>query len=215
MSQPSKETEITGKRWSAWPRSGTLNRAFDVLGAAFGLFVASPLFCAIGLAIKFDDGGPVFYRQIRVGRSFKRFRVCKFRTMVSGADRDGLLTAPGDHRVTRVGRFLRRSKLDELPQLFNVLKGDMQLVGPRPEVESYVEMFRPEYAILLHDRPGITDPATLAYRHEEKMFSPGRIEEQYVGEILPEKLRLSLNYQKQRTMLSDVRILVRTILGSF
>jgi lipopolysaccharide/colanic/teichoic acid biosynthesis glycosyltransferase len=133
--------------------------------------------------------------------------------MVVNADRDGLLTAPADSRLTRVGRWLRRYKVDELPQLFNVLKGDMQLVGARPEVERYVQLFRPQYAVILQERPGITDPATLVYRHEDQIFSADRMEEQYVKEILPAKLKLSLDYQKQRSLFSDVRILLRTVIG--
>jgi lipopolysaccharide/colanic/teichoic acid biosynthesis glycosyltransferase len=108
---------------------------------------------------------------------------------------------------------LRRYKLDELPQLFNILSGDMQLVGARPEVEPYVQMFRPQYEVLLQDRPGITDPATLAHRREEQMFSGSRIERQYVDEILPAKLQLSLDYQQRRTFPSDLGILIRTVFG--
>ncbi len=178
-----------------------------------GLFLLSPLFCVIALAIKFDDGGPVFYKQVRIGRNFRCFRVCKFRSMVTGADRDGLLTAPGDSRETRVGRWLRRYKLDEFPQLLNVLKGDMQLVGARPEVERYVQMFRSQYAVILQERPGITDPATLAYRREDDMLPVSGIEGEYVEKILPAKLKLSLDYQKRRTFLSDIGILAQTVLG--
>jgi len=158
-----------------------------------------------------DDGGPVFYRQARVGRGFESFQLCKFRSMVYGADRERLLTAPGDARVTRVGRFLRRYKLDELPQLFNIVRSDMQFVGARPEVERYVQMFRPEYAVILQDRPGITDPATLAYRHEDRIFAATGMEEQYVKTILPTKLKLSLDYQKSRSWLSDLRIVLQTV----
>jgi lipopolysaccharide/colanic/teichoic acid biosynthesis glycosyltransferase len=133
--------------------------------------------------------------------------------MVTGADQGVLLTAPADSRVTRVGRLLRRYKLDEIPQLFNVLAGDMQLVGARPEVERYVQMFRLQYAVILQDRPGITDPASLTYRHEDQILSADGIEQQYVREILPAKLELSLDYQQRRSFLSDLRILVRTALG--
>jgi lipopolysaccharide/colanic/teichoic acid biosynthesis glycosyltransferase len=133
--------------------------------------------------------------------------------MGTGADRGGLLTAPADFRVTRVGRLLRRHKLDELPQLFNVLAGDMQLVGARPEVEPYVQMFRSQYAVILQDRPGITDPASLANRREDQMFSADRMEQQYVEEILPSKLKLSLGYQQRRSLLSDIGILLRTAFG--
>ena len=194
-------------------KTGVGNRMFDVLCAVMGLVLLSPLFCAIAAAIRLEDEGPVFYKQIRVGRKFRHFRVYKFRSMITGADRDGLLTAPGDPRLTRVGRWLRRYKLDELPQLFNVLRGDMQLVGARPEVERYVQMFRSQYAVILRERPGITDPASLAYRREDQILSSGRIEEQYVEEILPAKLRLSLDYQRRRNLLSDLRILLQTAFG--
>lgn len=211
MSLVSSQTELTSKYSSAVRRTGAFHRTFDAFCAATGLLLLAPLFGAIALAIKFDDGGRVFYAQDRVGRGFRPFRVYKFRTMVAGADRAELLTALGDSRVTRTGRWLRRYKLDELPQLFNVLKGDMQLVGARPEVERYVQMFPQEYAALLLDRPGITDAATLAYRREEQMLSSVRREQQYVEEILPDKLRLSVAYQKRRTFSSDISILLRTI----
>lgn len=192
-------------------RTGAFTRAVDVLCASLGLIALSPIFCAIALAIKLDDGGSVFYWQERVGKGFRGFRLCKFRSMIPGADRDGLLTARGDSRQTRIGRLLRRCKLDELPQMLNVLKGDMQLVGARPEVHQYVQLFRPQYAILLQDRPGITDPASLLYRREDQMFSGNPIEQQYVEEILPEKLRISIAYKQRRNFLSDFGILLRTI----
>ena len=205
--------EVIEKRRSVFLRTGALNRVLDVLCAAAGLLCLSPLLCLIAVAIKLDDGGPVIYQQVRVGRSFRNFRLWKFRSMVPGADAAGLLTGPGDSRVTRVGRWLRRSKLDELPQLLNVLKGDMQLVGPRPELERYVQMFRTEYAVILQERPGITDPATLACRHEEQILSASRREEQYVQQVLPFKLKLSLEYQQQRSLLSDIQILLETAVG--
>jgi lipopolysaccharide/colanic/teichoic acid biosynthesis glycosyltransferase len=205
-----KTRDAVEEGWLMPVRTGLLHRVLDVSCAAIGLIFLSPLLFLIAVAIRLDDRGPVIYAQDRVGKGFQHFRVYKFRSMVSGADRAGLLTAPGDSRLTRVGRWLRKYKLDELPQLFNVLKGDMQLVGARPEVEQYVEKCRPQYALILQDRPGITDPATLAYRHEEQMFSPERMEIQYVQEILPAKLRLSLDYQKQRTLWSDIRILLKT-----
>lgn len=187
-----------------------MSRVFDLLCSMFGLLALSPLLGLISLIIKLDDGGPVFYSQNRLGKTFRLFRLHKFRTMIAGADRRGVLTAPGDPRLTRVGSFLRRYKLDELPQLFNVLKGDMQLVGARPEVERYVQVFRPQYAIILQDRPGITDPASLAYRHEDQILSADRLEHHYVSEVLPAKLALSLDYQRRRTFWSDLTILFRT-----
>jgi lipopolysaccharide/colanic/teichoic acid biosynthesis glycosyltransferase len=182
--------------------------------AGAGLLVLSPLLLLIALAIKLEDGGSVFYSQPRVGKRFREFRILKFRTMVPEADRKGFITGPNDPRITLLGRFLRKYKLDELPQLINILKGDMQLVGPRPEVKRYVEMFCSEYSQLLQDRPGITDPAALAYRHEEEILKADRLEDQYVSEILPLKLELSLGYRQDRTFLSDLGIVLRTVLPS-
>jgi lipopolysaccharide/colanic/teichoic acid biosynthesis glycosyltransferase len=208
-----KEPEIAEECWPARQRTGRLDRAFDVFCACAGTVILSPLFVAIAVAIKLDDGGAVFYRQVRIGKNFRHFRLWKFRSMVTGSDRKGFLTAPSDSRLTRSGRWLRRYKLDELPQLLNVIAGDMQLVGSRPEVEHYVSMFRPQYAAILQERPGITDPASLAYCREDQRFSSGNIEEQYVKEILPAKLKLSLEYQKNRTWLSDLRVLLQTVFG--
>lgn len=213
MQPQPKPTEIPAVRVPRADVSKGLHRIFDVVCAAGGLVLLSPLFLLIAVAITVDDRGPIFYRQTRVGKGFHTFQLCKFRTMVQGADRMGLLTASKDPRLTRLGHWLRQNKLDELPQLFNVLNGEMQLVGSRPEVERYVEMFRPAYADLLQDRPGITDPAALAYRHEESLLATGTIEKQYVDQILPVKLRLSLNYQRRRTFWSDVRILLQTLFG--
>lgn len=179
-----------------------------------GLTLLSPVLALAALAIKLDDGDAVFYSQTRVGRDFRLFKLVKFRSMAPGADRSGLLTAPGDSRITRVGRFLRKYKLDELPQLFNVLKGDMQLIGPRPEVERYVCLFRADYSVLLEDPPGITDPASISYRNEEKVFNGEPIEEQYVSQILPDKLRISLAYQQRRNWFSDVWVLLQTLFCS-
>ena len=190
-----------------------LCRAFNFISAAAGLVTLTPVLLLIAIAIKWDDRGPVFYVQTRIGRNFQPFRLVKFRTMTVGADQSGLLTAPADQRITRCGRWLRRSKLDELPQLWNVLRGEMQLVGPRPEVGCYVEQFRTEYSALLTEPPGITDPASLAFRHEEQLFAPAGMERQYVSEILPRKLSLSLAYQRRRGFASDLGILMKTILG--
>jgi lipopolysaccharide/colanic/teichoic acid biosynthesis glycosyltransferase len=190
-----------------------MNRSFNFVCAALGLLLLFPVLTVIALVVKCHDGGPVFYAQPRVGKGFRLFRVLKFRSMVVNADQDGLLTAPADHRLTRVGRLLRKHKLDELPQLWNVLTGDMQLVGVRPEVEPYVAMFREQYALLLNQSPGITDPASLAYRQEETLFVAERMEQQYVSEILPEKLKLSLDYQRNRSFFSDLRVLLNTVLN--
>jgi lipopolysaccharide/colanic/teichoic acid biosynthesis glycosyltransferase len=171
------------------------------------------LFAVIGLAIWLEDGGPVLYSQFRVGKDLREFRFLKFRSMFSGPAGGRPVTAPADARVTRVGRFLRRSKLDELPQLVNVLRGEMQLVGARPQLAWHVARFRAEYEVLLQSPPGITDPASLAFRNEASFFRAGSIEEQYLQRIMPAKLAIALNYSKTRTFQSDLEILFRTVLG--
>lgn len=185
--------------------------ALDRLLAALSLAVLWPVFAVIGLAIWLEDRGPVFYRQRRVGKNFAVFQFMKFRSMLIGADAQGLLTRPEDTRITKVGSILRKYKLDELPQLINVVRGEMALVGTRPEVEPFVELFRPQYEVLLQDRPGITDPATVLYRNEEKQFDAAEVEKQYVSHILPAKLRLSLAYQQRRNLASDLNVLAQTI----
>jgi lipopolysaccharide/colanic/teichoic acid biosynthesis glycosyltransferase len=190
-----------------------LRRLFDTLCVTAGLACLVPLFVLIALAIKLDDGGPVLYSQYRVGKGLRKFRLLKFRSMFTGCAEGSFLTAPGDARVTRVGRFLRRYKLDELPQLVNVLKGEMQLVGVRPQVEKFVDIFPDEYGELLQRPPGITDLASLSFRHEELLFLENSIEEHYIAKILPIKLEIALKYSRTRTFFSDLEILFRTVLG--
>lgn len=194
------------------PQDGNAARWLDVLAAAAGLALLSPLFAVMAVAIKLSDGGPVLYRQWRIGRGFQPFQVYKFRTMVPGAEQMGAaITAARDPRATRLGNFLRRYKLDELPQLLNVLRGEMALVGPRPEVPEYVERFRDEYGRLLRARPGLTDPATLAYADEAAILSGADYERTYAAVILPRKLALSLRYLERRTWRSDLTIVWRTL----
>ena len=190
-----------------------LHRLFDSVCALAGLAFLVPLFVLIAMAIKFDDGGPVLYSQIRVGKSLKKFRLLKFRSMFIGSAEGSFLTAHRDARVTRVGRVLRKYKLDELPQLVNVLKGEMQLVGVRPQVEKFVDIFPDEYGELLRTPPGITDLASLSFRHEELLFLENSIEEHYIAKILPIKLEIALRYSRTRTFFSDLEILFRTVLG--
>jgi lipopolysaccharide/colanic/teichoic acid biosynthesis glycosyltransferase len=179
--------------------------------SAAGLIILSPLLAAIALVIKVSDGGPVLYRHARVGRRFRLFPLYKFRTMITGADRrGGALTGAQDSRITPIGRILRRYKLDELPQLFNVLRGEMALVGPRPEVPEFVERFRPKYGQLLRGRPGITDPASLAFSDEEALLTGPNLRDLYVTEILPRKLALSLEYFNRRSSRTDLIVLWRT-----
>jgi lipopolysaccharide/colanic/teichoic acid biosynthesis glycosyltransferase len=189
-----------------------MRRGFDTVCAAAGLAALAPLFGMIALAIELDDGGPVFYSQFRMGMRLRRFRLLKFRSMLSNSAGGSLLTAPQDARITRVGHFLRRYKLDELPQLVNVLRGEMQLVGVRPQVERFVDFYRDEYEELLHSRPGITDVSSLIFRDEAKFFLKDSFEKQYVARILPIKLEMSLKYSRTRTFFSDLEILFRTVL---
>jgi len=189
-----------------------MRRAFEFVCAAAGLLLLSPLLALLAAAIKLEDGGPVFYAQARVGRDFCLFRLLKFRSMTPDAERRGLsITTARDPRVTRVGTLLRRYKLDELPQLWNVLRGDIGLVGARPEVDRYVALFRPQYSEILRDRPGITDPASLAFRNESELLAGADAEDAYIGQILPRKLELSLEYARRRTLLSDLGVILRTL----
>ena len=190
-----------------------MKRLFDIVAAAAGLIVLCPLFAIIAVLIKWDSDGPVFFRQSRIGRHFRPFFIYKFRTMLSDAPAIGpLLTVGDDPRITRVGRWLRRGKLDELPQLINVLTGDMSLVGPRPEVERYVRLFQTEYAEILQVRPGITDLASLKYRGESTLLARSpKPEEEYVKRILPDKLRLGQQYVRELSLGRDVMLIARTL----
>ena len=188
-------------------------RLFDVVLSACGLTLLSPLLLLIALAIKLADGGGVFYRQWRVGQHGRPFQIWKFRTMVPGADRTGpLVTGHGDTRVTWLGRILRKTKLDELPQLWNVLHGEMSLVGPRPEVSRYVAQYAPEQRRILDLKPGITDLASLHFRNEELLLkNTDHREEFYVRNCIPRKLQLNLEYAAGANLLSDMWIILQTI----
>ena len=194
-------------------RSERAQRVLDVVGASVGLLILSPLFGAIAIAIALDDGGPVLFRQMRVGRDGKDFSMLKFRSMVVDADRrGGLLTLAQDRRITRLGRWLRRFKLDELPQLVNVLAGDMALVGPRPEVRRYVDLYTAEQRRVLDLRPGITDPASLAYFDEGDLLARSADPERtYITEIMPHKIDMNLIYAAGASVGSDVAVVLRTI----
>lgn len=184
--------------------------------AGLGLILLSPLFLLVALAIRLDTPGPVFFRARRIGQGGAPFSLYKFRSMVSGADKRGPgITATGDPRITRVGRFLRRTKIDELPQLINVFKGDMSLVGPRPEDPRYVALYTPEQRRVLEARPGITSAASLAYRHEEQMLCGEDWETIYRTRVLPDKLAIDLAYLERRTLGSDLKLVLRTIRAVF
>lgn len=189
-----------------------MKRIFDITASAAGLLVLSPILVPIAIWVKIDSKGPVFYRQSRVGRGNKDFGLYKFRSMQVGADRKGLITVGGhDPRVTRAGYYLRKYKLDELPQLINVLKGDMSLVGPRPEVRKYVELYTPEQRRVLRVRPGITDPASIRYRNENELLAQADDPEKcYRETIMPDKLRLNLEYIDNRSFTGDIGIIFRT-----
>jgi lipopolysaccharide/colanic/teichoic acid biosynthesis glycosyltransferase len=190
-----------------------LKRGFDLIAALVGLVISSPLMLTVALLIKIDSPGSVFFRGERVGKNGELFRILKFRTMVANAAQLGpSITSASDPRITRVGRWLRRTKTDELPQLWNVLAGDMSLVGPRPEDPHYVALYTSEQRQVLNMRPGITSPASLVYRNEERMLADPEWEKVYLTQVLPAKLAIDLDYFSQRTLLSDIVLILRTIL---
>ena len=183
----------------------------DLILSLVGLALLWPLLAILALWIKLDSPGPVFYRGKRVGQHGRTFFMYKFRTMVQGAERRGpAVTYRDDPRITRAGRFLRRTKLDELPQLFNVVKGEMSLVGPRPEDPKYVALYTPEQRQVLSVKPGITGPTQLEYRDEASMLDGNSVDDDYVSRIMPEKLKLDLEYVRSRSMMQDLKILWRT-----
>lgn len=188
-------------------------RAFDLLFSASGLILLSPLFVIISIWIKVTSKGSIFFVQKRVGKGFKEFNLYKFRSMVVNAPKKGLqITSGDDPRITNVGRFIRRTKIDELPQLINVIKGDMSLVGPRPEVKKYVDVKRDEYKKVLSVQPGITDLAAIEFRDEEKMLqSLDDKEKAYINEILPQKIALYYKYIDNITFKNDIRIILQTL----
>ena len=189
-----------------------LKRLMDIVVSLVGLAVVSPLLLAVAILIKRDSPGPVFYRGERVGRFGKPFKIYKFRTMVVGADKlGGPSTAADDTRLTKLAGFLKKYQLDELPQLINVLKGEMSLVGPRPEVPLYVNMFTKEEAIL-SVRPGMTDYASLWDFHEgEILKGSADPEKTYMEEIRPEKIRLQLKYVREHSLWVDLKIILKTL----
>jgi lipopolysaccharide/colanic/teichoic acid biosynthesis glycosyltransferase len=190
-----------------------LKRAFDILCSGVGLLALWPAGLLIGLLIKLTGGGPIFYGQTRIGQFGKPFRIWKFRSMVVNADELGVpLTKDEDPRITWTGRFLRKTKLDELPQLWNVLAGDMSFVGPRPEMPRYVERYTPEQREILKFKPGITDMATMLFRNEEALLrGTGDVEGFYLRYCLPKKIELNLQYAQRASVLQDVWIIVQTL----
>jgi lipopolysaccharide/colanic/teichoic acid biosynthesis glycosyltransferase len=190
-----------------------VKRIFDLIVSAIALVALSPLLIVIGVSIKLDDRGAVFYRGVRIGRNGRPFRVIKFRSMRMDAERiGGVTTADDDPRITRVGWWLRKTKVDELPQLMNVLVGEMSLVGPRPEVERYVRLMTDEERVVLSVAPGLTDWATL-WNSDEGALLAGVADpdEMYLRVIRPEKIRLQLEYVRRRSFWIDITILLRTV----
>ncbi len=191
-----------------------LKRSVDLVGSALGLLLILPLIPVLAILIYVTSPGPILYRAQRVGRDGRPFTVYKFRSMVLDADRAGPgVTGAGDSRITSVGRFLRQTKLDELPQLFNVLRGDMSLVGPRPEDPRYVALYTPQERAVLTVRPGITSLASIRYRHEEALLAADDWETQYVHDLLPKKLQMDLTYVRDRSLMLDLRILMATLVA--
>src|SRR6058998_708802 len=190
-----------------------MKRMFDLTVALLGLLLLLPLFIAVSILIKADSLGPVFFRQERMGKGFRPFLIYKFRTMVQNSfNKGGSLTVGEDPRITRFGRLLRKTKMDELPQLINVLKGDMSLVGPRPEIRQYVELFRQDYQEILRVRPGITDLASLKYRNEAAFLGQSsNPQEEYVTRVLPDKIGLAKEYLDRSSFFFDLSLILRSL----
>ena len=189
-----------------------MKRLFDIVASGLGLVVLSPLFAILAVWIKADSKGPVFYRQTRVGRDNRDFRLLKFRSMRPDSDKLGLITVGGhDPRVTRSGYYIRKYKLDEFPQLINVFKGDMSLVGPRPEVRKYVDLYSPDQMRVLSVRPGITSLASIRYRNENEILAqaddPDRC---YVEQVMPDKLAIDLEYVENANLWNDIKLIFST-----
>ncbi len=190
-----------------------MKRLFDIVASGLGLIMLSPLFLIVAIWIKLDSPGPVFFRQVRVGRYNKDFRIFKFRTMRVGSDKGSQITIGGrDPRVTRAGYWLRKFKIDELPQLINVFIGDMSLVGPRPEVRRYVDLYTPEQMHVLDVRPGITDAASIKFRNESEFLKQvDDPEKHYIEVLMPMKLDLYLQYANYHSFKGDIRLILETI----
>lgn len=190
-----------------------IKRIFDIICSGLGLIVLSPFLLFVAIKIKNESDGPIFFKQIRVGENGKEFQILKFRTMVVDAEKLGRqITVGNDSRITKIGAFLRKYKIDELPQLINVLKGDMSLVGPRPEVPRYVNMYNEEQRKVLEVKPGITDLASIRYRDENELLGQAENpDEFYIKTIMPDKLALNLEYIRKSNVFLDIYIIFRTI----
>jgi lipopolysaccharide/colanic/teichoic acid biosynthesis glycosyltransferase len=189
-------------------------RVIDVLVASISLLILSPIFGLVAILVKLDSPGPVFFLQERVGKDFKKFKIIKFRTMVMDAPKSGnTITKKSDERITRVGRFLRKFKIDEMPQIVNVLKGDMSVVGPRSDVEKYVKMFEEDFKEILKVRPGMAGYVIIRFRNEEEILEKyENLEEGYIKEVLPRKIMLDKEYVRNISFWNDVKIFILTFL---
>ena len=189
-------------------------RLFDILFSLIGILILFPILFLISLLIIIDSKGGIFFKQIRVGKRNKDFKILKFRTMKTDSEKKGFLTIGNkDNRITKVGYYLRKYKLDEFPQLLNVLKGDMSIVGPRPEVRKYVDMYNEQQLKVLSVRPGLTDFASIEYINESELLSKsGKPEETYINEIMPAKLNINLNYIEKKSFLTDCTIIIKTLI---
>ena len=193
-----------------------MKRMFDIVVAGLALIMLAPLLLLIALLIKLDSRGPSLFKQERIGKGFRPFSIYKFRTMRDDAHATSSLTIGADPRITRAGKYLRASKIDELPQLLNVVKGDMSLVGPRPEVPRYVELFRSDYELILKVRPGLTDLASLKYSDEASILGQSANPEgDYVARLLPDKICLAKEYIQRSSLLFDAKLIVETIIKLF
>lgn len=191
-----------------------IKRIFDIICSGLGIIVLSPFLLFVAIKIKMGSDGPVFFKQIRVGEKGKEFKILKFRTMVVDAEKLGRqITVGNDNRITKIGAFLRKYKIDELPQLINVFKGDMSLVGPRPEVPRYVNMYTDEQRKVLDVKPGITDLASIRYRDENELLGKAENpDEFYINTIMPDKLALNMEYINKSNIFFDIYIILQTIL---
>lgn len=189
-----------------------MKRTFDIVASGLGLIILSPVFIILAVWIKADSRGPVFYRQVRVGRKNRDFRLFKFRSMRPDSDKLGLITVGGhDPRVTQSGYYIRKYKLDELPQLINVFIGDMSLVGPRPEVRKYVDMYTPEQMRVLSVRPGITSLASIRYRNENDILAAAADPDRaYIERVMPDKIAIDLEYVERATLWNDIKLIFST-----
>ena len=190
-----------------------MSRIFDLFFSIVGIIALSPIFILVSIWILIDTGRPIFYGQVRIGRGYKKFHLLKFRTMHVDSDNKGLLTiGADDERITPSGIFLRRYKLDELPQLFNVFKGEMTFVGPRPEVEKYVKLYTEEQKQVLNVKPGVTDLASIEYLAENELLGNSKDPENtYINEILPHKIEINLNYIRNKGLFSDTKVILKTL----